>query len=107
MDRPHLSLGEVIDHPVTRVVIGGLKTLVAVIMMLAAFIGTTYVGDIKGTIEKLAEQLGDMDERVDALERESAIRSALYEEDRAAYHQAREQWEKRRAEKAAQAAAPQ
>lgn len=102
MERPHLSLGEVIDHPVTRLVIGCLKALIAVIMMLAAFIGTTYVGDIKGTIEKLAAQLGDMDARVDALERESAIRSALYEEDRAAYQKALDEHRKRQAAKAAE-----
>lgn len=106
MQRPHLSLGEVIDHPVTRLVIGCLKALIAVIMMLAAFIGTTYVGDIKGTIETLAAKLGDMDERVDALERESAIRSALYEDDRAAYQKALEAHRKRQAERASEQPAP-
>jgi outer membrane murein-binding lipoprotein Lpp len=99
VERPHLSLGEVIDHPITRLVIGCLKALIAVIMMLAAFIGTTYVGDIKGTIEKLATQLGDMDARVDALEQESAIRSALYKADRDEYRKALDAHLKRQAAK--------
>jgi hypothetical protein len=100
VERPHLSLAEIIDHPVTRIVIGTVKALLGVIVMLAALVGTSYVGDIKGTIERLAVQLGDMDKRVDALERESAIRSALYEEDRAAYQRAMDEHKKRQAEKA-------
>lgn len=88
----HLSLSQVLDHPVTRLVIGGFKALLGVIIMLAAFIGTTYVGDIRGTIEKLAAQMGDMDARVDTLEREAAIRAAVYQQDRAAYEKYRASW---------------
>jgi outer membrane murein-binding lipoprotein Lpp len=94
-DRPHITLGEVIDHPVTRLVIGCLKALLGVIIMLAAFIGTTYVGDIRSTIEKLAAQMGDMDARVDTLEREAAIRAAVYQEDRKKYDAYRASWCKR------------
>lgn len=94
-----LSLGQVLDHPVTRVISGGFKALLGVIVMLAAIIGTTYVGDIKGTIERLTEQIGDMDERVDRLEKADAIRDALYEQDRDAYRKRSEAWEREQAEK--------
>lgn len=106
----HLSLAQVLDHAVTRLVIGGFKALLGVILMLAAFIGTTYVGDIRGTIEKLAAQMGDMDARVDTLEREAAIRAAVYQQDRAAYDAYQAAWCKRNpalCDKSSDSASPQ
>lgn len=97
-ERSHFTLSEIIDHPVTRLVLGCLKGLLGVIIMLAAFIGTTYVGDIRNTIDKLAEQMGAMDTRVDALEREAAIRAAVYQQDREKYDAYRAAWCKRNPE---------
>jgi hypothetical protein len=100
VERAHMSLADIIAHPVTILVVGVFKALIGLVVVMAGIIGTNYIGDIKGTIERLAVQLGDMDQRVDALERESAIRSAMYEEDRAAYQRQRDEWEKRQMERA-------
>jgi hypothetical protein len=105
------TLGQLIDHPITRLVIGTIKALVGVVVVMAGILVANYASDTKttlgevgDTLKTLSVQLAETGRRVDQLERDAAASRASWEAYRQIYVADRQAYEERRAKKAADAA---
>lgn len=97
------QIGALIDHPVTRLVLGAIKALVGAVVVMAGLVVANYAREVQSTLTEVGDtvktlsiQLAETSRRVDQLERDSAASRASWEAYRQIYVDDRRAYEERR-----------